>query len=90
MEEQIMKEWQARNNLLQEAYRVYLHATKQKEKDEACVKIQRELEWYPFEEFCIQYSAPIYGISRYGLDYVSEKCIEMIDKIAKGEIKYEL
>ena len=60
-----MKEWQARNNLLQEAYISYLHATKQKEKDEAYVKIQRELEWHPFEEFCFKHSAPIYGIRKF-------------------------
>jgi len=54
--------WKAHNELLQQAYRFYLHATKQKEKDEAYVKIQRELEWHPFEELCFRHSAPIYGI----------------------------
>lgn len=82
-------EWKAHNKLLQQAYRAYLHATKQKEKDEACVKIQRELEWHPFEKLCIQYSAPIYGIHRYGLDSISEECIDVINKIAEGRIKYD-
>lgn len=81
-----MKEWQARNTLLQEAYKSLLLATKQKDKDEANLKIQRELEWSPFEEFCFQQSAPIYGIGKYGLDSVSEQCIGLIDKIANGEI----
>lgn len=83
-------EWKAHNELLQKAYRSYLHATKQKDKDKAYVKIQRELKWHPFEEFCFKHSAPIYGISEYGLDYVSEKCIDLIDKIANGEIVYKL
>jgi hypothetical protein len=81
------EEWNAHNGLLQQAYRAYLHAVKQKEKDEACMKIQRELEWPPFEDLCFENSAPISGISRYGLDSVSEKCIDIINKIAKGEVK---
>ncbi len=83
-------EWKNHYELLRQAYIYYLHAIKQKEKDEACVKIQRELEWAPFEELCFKHSAPIYGIRKYGLDCVSEKCIDLIDKRAKGEIKYEL
>ena len=51
------------------------------------MKIQRELEWPPFEDLCFENSAPISGISRYGLDSVSEKCIDIINKIAKGEVK---
>ena len=38
-----MKEWKAHNELLQQAYRAYLSATKQKGKEVACAKIQREL-----------------------------------------------
>ena len=83
-----MKEWKAHNELLQQAYRDYLSATKQKEKEVACAKIQRELEWPPFEELCFEHSAQIYGIGRYGLDYLSEQCIGLIDKIAKGELEY--
>ncbi len=86
--ERLLEEWKDRNALLQDAYRVYLHATKQKDKDAACVRIQRELEWPPFEELCFQQSAQIYGIGKYGLDSVSEKCIGLIDKIAKGELDY--
>lgn len=81
-------EWNAHNGLLQQAYHAYLHAVKQKEKDDACQKIQRELEWSPFEELCFQYSAPISGISRYGLDSMSEKCIDIINRIAKGEEEF--
>ncbi len=88
MEERIMKEWQARNNMLQEAYRSRLLATKQKDKNEANLKIQKSLEWQPFEELCFEHSADIYGISRYGLDSATERCIGLIDKIAKGEMDY--
>lgn len=31
----------------------------------------------------------MYNISRYGLDSATEKCIDIIDKIAKGEMKYK-
>ena len=88
MEERIMKEWQARNTLLQKAYRAYQFATNQKDKDAACEKMKRELEWPPYEELCFKHSANIYGISRYGLDSMSEKCIGIIDKIAKREVEY--
>ena len=80
-----MKEWQARNTLLQEAYKSLLLATKQKDKDETNLIIQKALEWPPFEELCFKKSAPIYGIGKYGLDSVSEQCIGLIDKIANGE-----
>lgn len=45
--------WKAHNELLQQAYRFYLHATKQKEKDKAYVKIQRELEWHPLKSYVL-------------------------------------
>ncbi|MBQ8463247.1 MAG: hypothetical protein IJ544_03935 [Prevotella sp.] len=88
MEERIRKEWQARNTLLQQAYRDSLLASKKKDKDIAYEKIKRELEWGPFEDLCYEHNADIYGISRYGLDSATEKCISIIDKIAKGEMDY--
>ena len=36
------EEWNAHNGLLQQAYRAYLHAVKQKEKDEA-IMLYREV-----------------------------------------------
>ena len=83
-----MKEWQARNILLQQAYWDFQFANKKKDKEAACEKIQRELEWGPFENLCLKHSADIYGISRYGLDSATEKCISLIDNIAKGEIDF--
>ena len=84
-----MKEWQARNNLLQQAYWDSQFANKQKDKDAAYEKIKRELEWGPFEDLCLKQSADINGISRYGLDSTTEKCIGLIDRIAKGEMNYD-
>lgn len=84
----MMKEWQARNNLLQQAYQASQSASKQKDRDAAYEKIIKELKWGPFEELCFDHSAYFYSISRYGLDSATEKCIDLIDKIAKGEMDY--
>ena len=88
MTEREMKEWQGRNELLQNAYKEYLLASKVKEKEAASSQIQKILEWDPFMLFCVDHDADVFGISRYGLDYQSEECIRLIDKIAKGEIDY--
>lgn len=87
--EQGKNEWRCQNEILQRAYKNYLFATKQKEKDVALMRIQRTLEWEPFINFCESYSANVSGISRYGLDFMTEKCIDLIDKVAKGEMNYE-
>lgn len=84
-----MKEWQGRNKLLQSAYKDYYFASKQRDKDSALSKIQNSLEWPPFMSFCEAHAAQVLGIRRYGLDYMSEKCIDLIDRIAKEEIKYD-
>ena len=88
MTEREMKEWQGRNELLQSAYKEYLLASKTKEKDAASSQIQKLLEWDPFTIFCVDHDVDVFGISRYGLDHQSEQCIDMINKIAKGEIDY--
>lgn len=88
MKEREMKEWQDRNELLQSAYKEYLLTSKPKEKEAACIQIQRLLEWDPFMIFCVDHDADVFGISRYGLDSQSEQCISIIDSIAKGEIDY--
>lgn len=78
-------EWKKRNELLQETYREYLLASKQRDKDAILSKIQQHLKWEPFENLCNQHSACISGIIRYGLDSITEHCIGIIDKIANGE-----
>lgn len=90
MTEREMKEWQDRNELLQSAYKKYLFASKTKEKEVALGQIQKILEWDSFTLFCVDHDADVFGISRYGLDYQSEQCIGLIDKIAKGEMDYNL
>ena len=90
MTEREMKEWQGRNNLLQNAYKEYLLASKQKDRDVASMCIQRELEWTPFMKLCVDHDADVFGIGRYGLDFQSEQCIDLIDKIAKGEMNYDI
>lgn len=88
MEDRIMEEWRGRNQLLQNAYKEYLLSRKDKDKSAALTRIKRELEWPHFMELCDEHSTDILGISRYGLDYQSEKCIDLIDKIAKSETEY--
>ena len=85
-----MKEWQGRNELLQSAYKEYLLASKTKEKEVASSQIQKILEWDTFTVFCVDHDADVFGIRRYGLDYQSEQCIDMINKIAKGEMDYNI
>ena len=89
MNEQELKEWQAHYELLKEAYQTHLFASSQKEKDVTNTRIQKTLEWGPFADFCYRHNAPINNISRHGVDYYSEQCINMIDKIAKGEMSFE-
>ena len=84
-----MGEWNGRNDLLQEAYRAYLHASKQKEKDAACERIQMALEWNPLMNYCYDAGGVVSGISKYGLDSITEKCIRESDEIAMGERNYD-
>lgn len=88
MTEREKKEWQGRNELLQSAYKEYLLASQQKDKNAALMQIQNTLGQNPLMTFCVEHDADIFGISRYGLDNQSERCIEMINKIAKGEMDY--
>lgn len=84
-----MNEWQCQNEILQCAYKDYLLASQQKDKDIALMRIQSTLEQNPFMSFCVEHNADVFGIIRYGLDYQSEQCIDLIDKIAKGEMNYD-
>ena len=87
MDNQQMKEWQSHNDLLQRYYNAYLSAYKQQEKDSLLIKIQNELNWRPFMNYCCDSTAPFYSISKYGLDSVTEQCINEIDMIAKREME---
>ncbi len=84
MTDKELKQWQVQNGLLQEIYWKY-QSTKGKEKDKSLLYLSQQLEWPPFFEYCLSRGAPLNGITRYGLDSVTEKCISEIDKIAKGE-----
>ena len=84
MTEQQKREWVAHNDLLQEAYQQSLFARNQKEKDAALLRIKSILDWEPFQNYCVGSGVAIAGITRYGLDSMTERCINRIDKIAKG------
>ena len=84
MTDKELKQWQVQNSLLQEIY-WKLQSAKGKEKDKFLIYLSQQLEWPPFFEYCISRGALLEGITRYGLDSVTEKCISEIDKIAKGE-----
>ncbi len=78
------KEWKEKNRLLQEAYNNYRWATNQREKDKALTKIQMIIEQNPFLTYCANNGALLSGITRYGLDYKTERCISDINKIANN------
>ncbi len=84
MTDKELKQWQVQNCLLQEIYWKYQSA-KGKEKDKSLLYLSQQLEWPPFFEYCLSRGAPLNGITRYGLDSVTERCISEIDMIAKGK-----
>ena len=78
-----MEAWKQKNAELQYEYRKYLHASSSKEKDNTLRQIQRIFEWGPFTDFISNYPLAFpFGTSRYGLDSVTEKCIDEINRIA--------
>ena len=85
MSNQETKEWQYHNDKLQKAYHDYCRASGDGEKSHALGLIQYELGWAPFADYCSECSSTPFGIVKYGLDYMTERCIENIDRIAKGE-----
>lgn len=89
MTERQKQEWIAHNDLLQDAYRQYRWAKKEKEKDSALQRIKAAIDWKPFIIYCDNELAALSGITRYGLDMITERCIGEIDKIAKGESEYD-
>ncbi len=88
MTEKQMKEWQYHNGILQDAYRKYCGAFKEKDKEDALVLIDNSLKWNPFMNYCYERSAFQYSIVRYGLDSITRQCIEDIDMIAHGQMEY--
>ena len=90
MDKRIKEEWIARNQVLQQAFRDYYPTINSKEKEDALRKIQQSLEWSPFMNYVLDHGGfPPDGISKYGIDLITERCIGDIDKIAKGEIDYD-
>ena len=77
------KEWVAKNQILQQSYNDYRWASNQKQKDSALERIQMILEQNPFLTYCANNGADLSGITRYGMDYQTEKCISDIDRISK-------
>ena len=88
MRESELEEWKSRNTLLQQAFQAHRFASTSKEKEKALTQIKRLLEWPPFMNICYDHSSFIDGITRYGVDYETEKCIGLIDRIANGEIDH--
>ncbi|MBR1656184.1 MAG: hypothetical protein IJ698_07210 [Prevotella sp.] len=91
MSKEEMKSWQSMNLKLQNEYQQYISVNR-KEKDESALRLQKILEWSGFASFIYRkypFASP-YNILKYGLDFYTEKAIQEIDKIANGEIEYEL
>lgn len=84
MTDKELKQWQVQNCVLQEIY-WKLQSAKGKEKEKLLLSLSQQLEWQPFMDYCISRGALLNGITRYGLDSVTEKCISEIDMIAKGK-----
>ena len=90
MNEHELREWQARNKILQDAYHEYLHSTNGQKKEVALRKIQEALSWSRFVDFVSRDPfASVTGLTQYGLDSNTEKCISEIDQIANGNKGYQ-
>ena len=83
LSEHEQKEWVAKNQILQDSYKSYRFASTTKQKDYALVRIQMILDQKPFLTYCANRGADISGITRYGLDYITEQCIDDINRITK-------
>ena len=85
MTEQERKAWIYHNQSLQYAYQQYCQAYNSQDKEKALKLISIALEWPPFMNYCYDAGGFISGITKYGLDSVTKKCIEEIDNISRGE-----
>lgn len=97
MDDKQRQEWRVHNQTLQQAFRDYNAArigytsSQKKAKDKALERIEKALSWPPFLNlyFEIVGNDPS-GFVRYGgLEFLAEKCIEQIDKIAQREMDYD-
>lgn len=85
MDKTEIEAWKRKNAELQYEYRRYLLHHSSKEKELAAKRIQEILEWGPFFDFVSRHLLAFpSGTCRYGLDSVTEKCINEIDEITKG------
>jgi hypothetical protein len=83
MDQKEIEAWKRKNAELQHEYQRYLYPNSPKDKEAAARRIQEIFEWGPFAGFISNYpGASPYSTSRYGLDYVTEKCIDKINRIA--------
>ena len=93
MTEQELKTWREHNAALQmyyKNYRISLHSPKSsREKEVALSRVENALQWNPFMNYVCEHGGLMSGISRHGLDWMTEQAIENIDKIARGEIEYD-
>lgn len=97
MDNKQKREWREHNQILQQAYhdynatRVGKSASLQKAKENALNRIEQLLDWPPFLNFyCEQVGNVPSNFVRYdGIEYLGERCIEQIDKIAQEEINYD-
>ena len=90
------KQWKAHNVILQKAYNDYqdvryLQSRRaETQKERALNQIIQELEWPPFADYISRNPLTFSSVNhKYGLDYITERCIGEIDKIANGEKNYE-
>ncbi len=77
------KEWQFQNGKLQQAYHNYQRVINSTQKNNALRQIQAALMWPPFSNYVYDhdgYSSD--GILRYGLDFITERCIGEIDNMS--------
>lgn len=82
MDEQEKKEWIYHNLILQNEYNEYNSASSKQDKESALRRVEHELSWAPFTDYLSRKSAPTSGLSKYGIDMSTEKCIKEIDDIA--------
>ena len=90
------EQWKAHNAILQKAYNDYqmarnLHTRKaEAQKEKALNLIIQELEWPSFADYISRNPSAFSSVNRkYGLDYITERCIGEINEIANGEKSFE-
>lgn len=78
-----METWKRKNAELQYEYQRYRYPNSLKEQEMAAKRIQNIFEWEPFADFISNYPQAFpYSTNRYGLDYITEKCISENNRIS--------